>query len=145
MSSSTNTPRNALDWLRSFPTRGLPDSLGIEVVELTKVRVVATMPVDTRTHQPFGLLHGGASVALAETAASLGGLMNVDQERSVVVGLEINANHIRPKQGGIVKATATPLHIGKSTHVWNIDITDEDDRRICISRCTLAVVPIPPQ
>lgn len=143
MTNPPVTPANALDWLKTFPTRGLPDTLGIQVVELTRERVVATMPVDSRTHQPFGLLHGGASVALAETAASLGGLMHVDHTKSVVVGLEINANHVRPKKSGTVTATATPAHIGKSTQVWSITITDEDNKPICVSRCTLAVVPIP--
>lgn len=122
-------------------TRNLGDTLGIELQELTAERVVATMPVDQRTRQPFGILHGGASVALAETVASLGGTMNVDLDRFAVVGVEINANHIRAKTDGVVTGTATPIHIGRSTHVWAIRIVDEQDRVICVSRCTLAVVP----
>src|SRR6185437_2896162 len=84
-----------LAWLRALPTRGMPDALGIEVHELTPSRVIATMPVDDRTRQPFGLLHGGASVALAETTASLGAFANIDSTQFAAVGLEINANHIR--------------------------------------------------
>ena len=128
-----------LDQIRA--TKNLADTLGIELVELTKERVVATMPVDERTRQPFGILHGGASVALAETVASLAGTMNVDLERSYVVGVEINANHIRAKKEGVVTGTATPIHVGRSTQVWDVRIVDEEQRVICVSRCTLAVVP----
>lgn len=127
--------------LRANATRNLATTLGIELVEITAERVVATMPVDDRTRQPFGILHGGASVALAETVASLGGTMNVDLERFSVVGIEINANHIRAKREGVVTGTATPIHVGRSTQVWEIQIVDEEHRPICISRCTLAVVP----
>jgi 1,4-dihydroxy-2-naphthoyl-CoA hydrolase len=115
-------------------------SLGIEVTELQKGKVVATMPVDDRTRQPFGLLHGGASVALAETVASVGAFELVDKENEVVVGLEINANHIRAKRDGVVTAVGTVLHQGKTTMVWDIKITDEDDNLVCISRCTIAVI-----
>jgi uncharacterized protein (TIGR00369 family) len=127
--------------LEALPTRGLADLLGIEIVEMTPQRIVATMPVDERTRQPFGILHGGASVALAETVASLGAVMNVDLERSTAVGLEINANHIRAKREGVVRATATPFHVGRSTQVWDVRIVDEQEKPVCISRCTLAVVP----
>jgi uncharacterized protein (TIGR00369 family) len=122
-------------------THGLAEQLGITIVELTPARVVATMRVDERTRQPFGILHGGASVALAETVASLGAIMNVDIEKSNAVGLEINANHLRAKRDGVVRATATPFHVGRSTQVWDIRIVDEEDRPVCVSRCTLAVVP----
>jgi 1,4-dihydroxy-2-naphthoyl-CoA hydrolase len=115
-------------------------SLGIEVTELQKGKVLATMPVDDRTRQPFGLLHGGASVALAETVASVGAFELVDKENEVVVGLEINANHIRAKRDGVVTAVGTVLHQGKTTMVWDIKITDEDDNLVCISRCTIAVI-----
>lgn len=136
-------PNNAatLEKLRANATNHLAATLGIVLTELTPERVVATMPVDERTRQPFGILHGGASVALAETVASLGGTMNVDLDRFAVVGVEINANHIRAKREGVVTGTATPIHLGRSTHVWEIRIVDEDDRPICVSRCTLAVVP----
>ena len=127
--------------LRASPTRGLADALGIEIVELTPERVVATMPVDDRTRQPFGLLHGGASVALSETVASLGAVTNIDLERYTAVGVEINANHLRAKRDGVVTATAVPLHRGRSTQVWEVRIADEAGRLVCASRCTLAVVP----
>ena len=131
--------REMLQKLRA--TTHLAHTLGIEITELTAERVVATMPVDHRTRQPFGILHGGASVALAETCASLGGTMNVDLEQFSVVGVEINANHLRAKKEGLVTGTATPIHIGRSTHVWEIRIVDEEQRPICVSRCTLAVIP----
>jgi 1,4-dihydroxy-2-naphthoyl-CoA hydrolase len=115
--------------------------LGIEITEATRERVVATMPVEPRVHQPFGLLHGGASVALAETVASTGGWMQVDQEKERVVGIEINANHLRAKKDGLLTAVATPIHVGKRTQVWEVRITDEAGKLVCISRCTLAVVP----
>ena len=128
------------EWVRPFAARGLAGTLGIELVELTDERVVATMPVDSRTRQPFGLLHGGASIALAETVASLGAAGRVDRERYAVVGQEINGNHIRAMREGIVRATGTPLHVGRTSQVWSIEITDEQGRLVCISRCTLAVV-----
>lgn len=118
----------------------LMEALGIEFVEMEKDKVIMTMPVDERTHQPAGFLHGGASVLLAETAASIGGFLNIDQAKQAVFGLEINANHLRSKQSGLVTATATPYHIGRTTMVWDIEITDEENRLICISRCTLGVV-----
>src|SRR5699024_9508633 len=103
----------------------LIEALGIEMEVLEKDRIVMTMPVDERTHQPYGYLHGGASVLLAETAASIGSALNVDLETTAIFGLEINANHIKSKQSGIVTATATPIHRGKRTMVWEIKITDE--------------------
>lgn len=118
----------------------LMELLGIEFITLEKDKVVMTMPVDERTHQPAGYLHGGASVLLAETAASIGGALNVDLEKQAVFGMEINANHVRSKREGLVTATATPLHIGKTTMVWDVKITDEEEKLICISRCTLGVV-----
>ena len=119
---------------------GLAKAIGIDLIELTPDRVVAAMPVDDTTRQPFGLLHGGASAALAETVASLGALMNVDPETQAAVGLELNANHLRSKTDGMVTATATPLHRGRKTHVWEIRIEDEEKRLVCVSRCTLAIV-----
>jgi uncharacterized protein (TIGR00369 family) len=118
-------------------------TLGIEMVEATRERVVARMPVGPRVHQPFGLLHGGASVALAETVASTAAWMNVDQSAEIVVGIEINANHLRVKRDGVVTATATPLHVGRRTQVWDVRIEDEEGRLVCASRCTLAVMPRP--
>jgi uncharacterized protein (TIGR00369 family) len=119
----------------------LLSTLGIEFVEHTRERVVARMPVGPRVHQPFGLLHGGASVALAETVASTGAWMNCDQAMEHVVGLEINANHLRAKRDGVVTATATPVHVGRRTQVWEVRIEDEQGRAVCISRCTIAVIP----
>lgn len=123
-------------------SKTLIGTLGIEIIEVGEGKVVATMPVDHRTHQPMGLLHGGASVALAETVASLGGYSMVDEENEAVVGLEINANHLKSKREGLVTATATIIHRGKKTMVWEIKITDEENELICISRCTLAVIQL---
>lgn len=113
--------------------------LGIEFEEVTPQRVVATMPVDHRTVQPFGILHGGASVALAETVASVGAALNAGDGRTAV-GMEINANHIRPRREGRVRAVGTPSHIGRTSTVWEIRITDEAGKVVCLSRCTLAFV-----
>jgi uncharacterized protein (TIGR00369 family) len=126
----------------SAPRQTLLSTLDIEIVEMTKQRVVARMPVGPKVHQPFGLLHGGASVALAETAASVAGSLNVDSTKETVVGLEINANHLRGKRDGVVTAVATPVHIGRRIQVWEVRITDEQDKPVCVSRCTLAVVPV---
>jgi len=136
----TNASSIPADLESLSPTKGLADALGIRVLELTPQRVVATMPVDERTRQPYGILHGGGSVALAETVASLGALMNVDRTTTTTVGIEINANHIRAKTEGLVTGTATPVHVGRSTQVWEIRIVDEESRLICLSRCTLAAV-----
>jgi 1,4-dihydroxy-2-naphthoyl-CoA hydrolase len=116
-------------------------TLEIEMVEATPDRVVARMPVTPRVHQPFGLLHGGASVALAETVASIGAYICVADQGMGAVGLEINANHIKGKRDGVVTAVGTPLHKGRSTHVWEVRISDENDALVCISRCTLAIIP----
>ena len=115
-------------------------ALGIQITQLEKGKVVGTMPVDERTKQPFGLLHGGASVALAETVASIGAFELVDKETESVAGLEINANHVRAKRDGIVTAIGTVLHQGRTTMVWDIKIVDEQDQLICVSRCTMAVI-----
>jgi uncharacterized protein (TIGR00369 family) len=115
-------------------------ALGITHEEMTPDRVVCKMAVGPKTIQPLGLLHGGASVALAETAASIGTALNINPETHFAAGLEINANHIRGKREGTVTATAIPFHKGRTTMVWDIKITDEEDKLICISRCTMAVV-----
>ena len=120
--------------------RGMADAIGIEFLELTAEKVVATMPVDDRTKQPFGLLHGGASAALAETVASIGAFLNIDGETQAAVGVELNVNHLRAKTEGIVTATATPLHRGRRTQVWDIRIEDEDAKLVAVSRLTLAIV-----
>jgi uncharacterized protein (TIGR00369 family) len=117
-------------------------TLGMEIVESTKERVAIRMPVGPKVLQPWGLLHGGASVALAETAASMAGSLNVDRAKETVVGIEINANHLRGKRDGVVTAVALPVHVGRRTQVWEVRITDEAGKLVCISRCTLAVVPL---
>ena len=121
----------------------LAGTLGIEYLTLEKDLVEASMPVDGRTKQPFGILHGGASVALAESVASIGGWLNVDETKYLVVGLEINANHIRPMREGKVIGRATPVHRGAKTQVWDIRISTEDGKLVCISRCTLAIIDQP--
>ena len=121
-------------------SKTLVGALGIEVVEIGDGTVTATMPVDERTRQPMGHLHGGASVALAETVASVGAYQMVDQETEFVVGLEINANHIKSKKDGIVTATGTAIHRGKTTMVWEVKIVDEQNQLICLSRCTIAII-----
>ncbi|MGM9929206.1 MAG: hotdog fold thioesterase [Bacillus sp. (in: firmicutes)] len=123
--------------------KSMVEALGIAFQTVEEGRVVATMPVNENTKQPFGVLHGGASVALAETVASFGAYQLVNQETEVVVGLEINANHIRSKQDGIVTATGTVLHKGKKTMVWDIKIEDEQHKLICVSRCTIAIIEKP--
>jgi uncharacterized protein (TIGR00369 family) len=119
----------------------LAETMGMTLLEVTPQRVRASMPVRKAVHQPFGLLHGGASVALAETVASIGGWANVDPETQMAVGLEINANHLRAKRDGVVTAEANPIHVGRTTQVWEVRIVDEADKLVCVSRCTLAVVP----
>lgn len=119
----------------------LVKTLGIHILEASPQKVVAEMEVTPRLHQPFGYLHGGASVALAETVASIGAYLAAP-EGYTSFGLEINANHLRSMQSGKVTASATPLHTGRTTAVWSIEIRDEQGRLVCISRCTLAITPI---
>ena len=116
-------------------------ALGIELTEIGEDFVRGRMPVDDRTRQPYGLLHGGASVALAETLGSFAGNLCLDPAESAAVGLEISANHIRGVTSGEVTGTARVIHIGRSTQVWDIRIEDEAGRLVCVSRLTLAVVP----
>ena len=118
----------------------MAQTLGMKVIDFTKGRVVATMPVDTKTHQPYGLLHGGASVALAESIASMGGWYLVQEEGKIVVGQEINANHLRSVTSGTVTGEGVIIHKGKASQVWEIKIYDDSKNLICISRCTLAVI-----
>ncbi len=132
----------SLDALNARSAGTLMQSLGIEFTELGDGYLRATMPVDARTHQPYGLLHGGASVALAETLGSSAGILMAGG--NAVVGLEINANHLRAVRSGQVTGTARPLHIGRSTQVWEIRIEDAAGKPVCISRITLAVLPQPP-
>jgi uncharacterized protein (TIGR00369 family) len=126
------------DELRQMTAFPLGKTLGIEWVELTLQRVVATMPVTPLHHQPFGCLHGGVSLLLAETVAGMGGFLNSPAGKAAF-GVEINANHLRPVQAGVLRAVSTPLHIGRTTQVWEIRIWDEAERLVCASRCTMAV------
>lgn len=118
----------------------LGEHLGMKFTEIGDNYLKATMPVDKRTHQPYGLLHGGASVALAETIGSVGSALIINPEKMMCVGLEINANHIRGVKDGFVTAIATPVHLGGSTHVWDVKIYDDKERLICISRLTVALL-----
>lgn len=116
------------------------DHIGIRFSELGDNYLKATMPVDNRTKQPYGLLHGGASVTLAETLGSVGSALVIDQDNFICVGQEINANHIRSARSGYVTGTATPIHLGASSHVWEIMIHDEAGKLVCISRLTVAIL-----
>ena len=122
---------------------GIGKRLGIEFAELAPERVVATMPVDERHHQPFGYLHGGVSVVLAESVASIGGFLNCPPGK-VAFGAEINASHVRPKRSGTLTAVGVPAHLGRTSQVWEVRITDENDKTVCVSRCTVAVVDAEP-
>ncbi|GAB3996181.1 hotdog fold thioesterase [Spirosoma daeguense] len=133
-----NFDLNALDFIH---TDSIGKHLGIEFMEAGEGYLIARMPVDKRTQQPFGILHGGASVVLAETLGSVASWMlldNPDTQRAV--GLEINANHIRSIRDGWVYGRCTPIHTGRTTHVWDIRITDENNKIVCISRLTIAII-----
>lgn len=137
-------------WKQSFTLEGLnqisqntlAENLGIEFTDFGQDFLVARMPVDNRTVQPMRLLHGGASVALAETLGSVASVLCLDDtEKSMPVGVEINANHLRPATKGFVYGTVKPVRIGRNMHVWNIEIKNEEDKLTCVSRITIAVVP----
>lgn len=129
--------------LNELSANTMGEVLDITFIEIGDNYLKATMPVDERTHQPYGLLHGGASAALAETIGSVASHMCIDRENQICVGIEINCNHIQGKKSGVVTGTAEPLHIGASTHVWDIRIRDERDKLICVSRLTVAVLKKP--
>ena len=116
------------------------DALGIVVTEIGDNYVKATMPVDERTIQPYGVLHGGASVVLAESLGSIASHYVVDSEKYIAVGLDINANHLRPVRSGLVTGKATPIHLGRKNHVWDIEIRSDRDKLVCKSRLTIAVI-----
>jgi 1,4-dihydroxy-2-naphthoyl-CoA hydrolase len=118
------------------------EHIGIEWKEVGTDFLSATMPVDNRTRQPYGLLHGGASVALAETLGSVAAAMVVDNNKFYCVGLEINANHVRSARDGYVTGIAKPIHIGASTHVWDVRIYDEKEKLVCVSRITVAILKL---
>lgn len=116
------------------------EHIGINITEVGDDFLAGTMPVDHRTVQPMGILHGGASVALAETLGSMAASLVIDPSRQYCVGLDINANHMRSARSGYVKGVARPLHLGSSTQVWSIEIKDEQEKLVCISRLTMAVL-----
>jgi 1,4-dihydroxy-2-naphthoyl-CoA hydrolase len=118
------------------------ETIGIELTELTENTLKGKMPVDHRTHQPMKIMHGGASVALAETLGSIASNLIVDNSKYACVGLDINANHLRPASSGFVYGEAKIIHIGKKTHVWSIEIKNEKEQMVCISRLTMAVIEI---
>jgi 1,4-dihydroxy-2-naphthoyl-CoA hydrolase len=121
-------------------TKTLADSLGIEFLELTPNKVSAKMPVDERTKQPFGILHGGASAALIETVASIGSVLNINQDTDIAVGTELHCQHLESARSGFVIGTATPIRLGKSIHVWQVDVRQEgSDKLICRGTCSLFV------
>jgi 1,4-dihydroxy-2-naphthoyl-CoA hydrolase len=130
----------SLEQLEGHSRNTLAETIGIRVTEIGADFLRATMPVNSTTHQPMGVLHGGASVALAETVGSLAASMCVDQNLYFCLGQEINANHLRPVSSGIVTATARAYHIGKRSQVWQIEIRDEQEKLVCVSRLTIAVV-----
>ena len=131
----------SIDAIHSFSKNTIADHIGIEFLEIGTDYIVARMPVDHRTHQPFGILHGGASVVLAETLGSIASFLCLkDPDKQHAVGLEINANHLRPAKNGFVYGRVTPIHVGRTTHIWDIRITNEENKLVCISRLTVAIV-----
>ncbi|WP_316802327.1 hotdog fold thioesterase [Pedobacter nototheniae] len=126
--------------LNNWPKNNIGGTLDIRYTEITEDSISGTMPVDERTHQPFGILHGGASVVLAESLGSIASFMCVDPEKYLAVGLEVNANHLRPVKSGLVTGICKPLHIGAKTHVWEIKIYNDRGKMSCISRLTVAVI-----
>lgn len=129
-----------LDEAKGIVTGTMIEHIGIEITEIGKDFLKGTMPVDHRTVQPMRILHGGASVTLAETLGSLAATMIIDNEKKFCVGLDINANHIRAAKAGLVTGIAKPVHLGSSTQVWSIEITDDEGRLVCISRLTMAIL-----
>ncbi len=130
----------SVEELNKLDKNTISEVLGISFTEIGNNYLVAKMPVDHRTHQPYGLLHGGASVVLAETLGSVAAMLMIDPEKSYCVGLDINANHIRGIKEGWVYGKTTPVHIGRSTQVWHIEIKNDHEQLICVSRITMAVV-----
>ncbi|UKN01387.1 hotdog fold thioesterase [Paracrocinitomix mangrovi] len=135
-------PNLPLDKVNAASKNTMMEWLGMRITELGSDYIIATMPVNNRTHQPAGLLHGGASAALIESLGSFGSYLIVDKSKYGVVGLEINANHLRAKRDGIVTGYAKIIHCGRKTHVWQCDIKDEEDKLICTGRLTVMVTPL---
>ncbi|EIK52286.1 4-hydroxybenzoyl-CoA thioesterase domain-containing protein [Stutzerimonas stutzeri TS44] len=132
-----------LDSLHGSGKNTISELLDIRFESFDDESITASMPVDARTHQPYGLLHGGASVVLAETLGSMASYHCIDTSRFYCVGLEVNANHLRALRSGRVTGVCRPVHLGRSTHVWDIRLHGEDGKPSCISRLTVAVVPLP--
>ena len=130
-----------VDELNGRPKGHIGDLLGIEFTEIGPDSVSARMPVNEKTHQPYGILHGGASVVLAESLGSVASNMVINSEKYIGVGLEVNANHLRPVKSGFVTGICTPIHIGGKTHVWDIKLYDDRGKMNCISRLTVAIIP----
>jgi 1,4-dihydroxy-2-naphthoyl-CoA hydrolase len=130
----------SLETLNKMSAKTLAENIGIEFTEIGADWITARMPVDHRTHQPYGLLHGGASVALAETLGSIAAHFCIDNKTHYCVGLEINANHLKGVREGFVYGTAKPIHVGRSTQVWEIRIVNEKKELVCISRITMAIL-----
>ena len=131
-----------LDSLHSNRKNTISELLDIRFESFDEQTITASMPVDARTHQPYGLLHGGASVGLAETLGSMASYHCIDTSRFYCVGLEVNANHLRALRSGRVTGVCRPVHLGRSTHVWDIRLHGEDGKPSCISRLTVAIVPL---
>ena len=132
--------QDALKQINTFQDNTMTEQIGIEITDFGDDFICGRMPVDHRTVQPFGLLHGGASATLAETLGSIAGGLKVDRELQTVVGVEINCNHLRSAKNGWVYGKATPVKIGRKIQVWNIEIKNDDEKLVCVSRLTLAVV-----
>ena len=132
--------KNTLEQIEAFQKNTMTDQLGIKITDYGNNYICGKMPVDHRTKQPYGLLHGGASVAFAETLGSIGAGMQIDYNNQSVVGVEINASHLKSIKKGWVYGRAQPLRVGKTIQVWDINITDKDDNLICASRLTLAII-----
>ncbi len=133
-------PNITPDMLNAGSQQSLVSHLGIEFIEVGPDFLRAKMPVDERTIQPFGLLHGGASVALAETVGSVASSLQIDLNEQVCVGMEINANHVRSVRSGYVYGTARPIHLGRKTHIWEIKITDDAENLVSVSRLTMMIL-----
>ena len=132
--------QDALKRINTFQDNTMTEQIGIEITDFGDDFICGRMPVDHRTVQPFGLLHGGASATLAETLGSIAGGLKVDRELQTVVGVEINCNHLRSAKDGWVYGKATPVKIGRKIQVWNIEIKNDDEKLVCVSRLTLAAV-----
>jgi 1,4-dihydroxy-2-naphthoyl-CoA hydrolase len=132
------------DTFEGFIYQGtIHETLGIRAIEQTPDRVVLEMDVNGTVHQPMGLLHGGASAVIAESAASIGTFLNCDPSKQFAVGTDLNISHLRAKRDGTLRATALPIRKGRSMHVWGIDLVDEQGKLVAVARCTLAVRDIP--